>query len=66
VGIGPLDVVDLATIQCGVGRCEIDKLLWTEYHRLAVPDKYWRVLPVCSKEVDMLNLITKTLWSFWK
>ena len=25
--------------------------LRTEYHRLAVPDKYRRVLPVCSKRV---------------
>jgi hypothetical protein len=43
--------------------CKFDKLLWTEYHRLAVPDKYRRVSPVCLKRVGMLNLITKTQWS---
>ena len=46
-------------VKGGASRCcEFDKLLYTDYHRLAVPDKYQRVLPVCSKRVGKLNLIT--------
>ena len=42
----------------------INCCLRTEYHRLAVPDKYRRVLCVCSKRVDVLNLITQALSTY--
>jgi hypothetical protein len=43
----------------------INCCLRTEYHRLAVPDKSQRVLPVCFKRVGVLNLITQALSNLW-
>ena len=57
------DTFSFSSRTAAVGVNSINCCLRTEYHRLAVPDNYRRVSPVCSGVCEF-DLITKTLSNF--